>query len=85
MNYRSTRDTSNSPAYVTSAEAIKKGLAPDGGLYMPDMIPRISSLDIATLRPMSHCDDWCSADIAYMPMPVRAFPSPLHPQRAVRG
>ena len=54
MNYRSTRDTQNTPAYVSSAEAIKKGLAPDGGLYMPDMIPRISSLDVATLRPMNY-------------------------------
>ena len=54
MNYRSTRDTSKTPAYVSSAEAIKRGLAPDGGLYMPDMIPRISSVDIATLRPLSY-------------------------------
>ena len=53
MNYRSTRDTSSSPITVSSAEAIKKGLAPDGGLYMPDMIPRLSSDDIASLRPLS--------------------------------
>ncbi len=54
MNYRSTRDTSNTPSCVSSAEAIKRGLAPDGGLYMPDMIPRISSVDIAALRPLSY-------------------------------
>ena len=56
MNYRSTRDTSSSPISVSSAEAIKKGLAPDGGLYMPDMIPRLSSVDIAALRPLSYAD-----------------------------
>lgn len=56
MNYRSTRDTSSSPITVSSAEAIKKGLAPDGGLYMPDMIPRLSSDDIASLRPLSYAE-----------------------------
>lgn len=54
MNYRSTRDTSNTPAFVSSAEAIKKGLAPDGGLYMPEMLPKLSSMDIAALRPLSY-------------------------------
>ena len=54
MNYRSTRDTSNTPSFVSSAEAIKKGLAPDGGLYMPHMIPKLSSMDIAALRPLSY-------------------------------
>jgi len=56
MNYRSTRDTLGSPITVSSAEAIKKGLAPDGGLYMPDMIPRLSSVDIAALRPLPYAD-----------------------------
>ncbi len=56
MNYRSTRDTSNPPAYVSSAEAIKKGLAPDGGLYIPNMIPRLSSVDIAALLPLSYAE-----------------------------
>ena len=56
MNYRSTRDTSNSPVKVSAAEAIKRGLAPDGGLYMPDMIPRLSSVDIAALRPLSYAE-----------------------------
>ena len=54
MNYRSTRDTSITPAFVSSAEAIKKGLAPDGGLYMPEMLPKLSSMDIAALRPLSY-------------------------------
>lgn len=41
MNYQSTRDTKASPSAVSSAEAIKKGLAPDKGLYMPTEIPHI--------------------------------------------
>lgn len=56
MNYRSTRDTANSPLMTSSAEAIKKGLAPDGGLYMPDMLPRLSHDDITTLRTLSYAD-----------------------------
>lgn len=36
MNYHSTRNNNN---YVNSAEAVLKGLAPDGGLYMPEAIP----------------------------------------------
>ncbi len=56
MNYRSTRDISASPLQVSAAEAIKRGLAPDGGLYMPTMIPRISSEDIANLRRLPYAD-----------------------------
>ena len=36
MLYHSTR--SSAPA-VNSARAVLEGLAPDGGLYMPEMIP----------------------------------------------
>ncbi|MBR6917673.1 MAG: threonine synthase, partial [Clostridia bacterium] len=42
MKYQSTRDISENIKYVESAEAIKTGLAPDGGLYMPSEIPQIS-------------------------------------------
>lgn len=41
MNYISTRDTAKNPVCVSSAQAIKKGLAPDKGLYMPTEIPKI--------------------------------------------
>ncbi len=54
MNYRSTRDTSNNPCTVSSAEAIKKGLAPDGGLFMPESLPRISSEDMEALMEMDY-------------------------------
>jgi len=38
MNYHSTRCSS---ALVNSAEAVLQGLAPDGGLYMPEYIPHL--------------------------------------------
>lgn len=47
--YRSTRDANVS---VTASQAILKGLAPDGGLFVPDMIP---SLDVS-LEALSKMD-----------------------------
>ena len=38
LMYKSTR---GSLEYLTSAEAIKRGLADDSGLYMPTSIPKI--------------------------------------------
>ena len=38
LMYKSTRGSKN---YLTSAEAIKRGLAEDGGLYMPTSIPKV--------------------------------------------
>ena len=46
MKYISTRD--NAPG-VTAAEAIVKGMVPQGGLYVPETIP---ALDEAALRAM---------------------------------
>lgn len=40
MNYISTRDSKNTISF-TAAEAIKQGLAPDGGLLVPERIPTI--------------------------------------------
>lgn len=37
MNYISTR---NKNVKLTSAEAIKKGLSDDGGLFVPDEFPK---------------------------------------------
>ena len=53
MKYFSTRDTRENPAKVTSAEAIKKGLAPDGGLYIPESFPTISDGDFNALTKMN--------------------------------
>lgn len=54
MKYISTRDTGKTPAGVNSAEAIKKGLAPDKGLYMPTEIPKIDLDFIARLSELSY-------------------------------
>jgi len=40
MNYQSTRDSKIS---FSSAEAIKTGIAPDGGLFVPSEIPSLSA------------------------------------------
>ena len=39
MNYHSTR---HSGGLVNSAQAVLEGLAPDGGLYMPEYIPTLN-------------------------------------------
>lgn len=48
--YSSTR---NDKEKVTASQAILQGLAPDGGLYMPSMIPALEA-DIDTLAKMSY-------------------------------
>ncbi len=51
MKYISTRDTRGEAAErISSAEAIKRGLAPDGGLYLPETIP---ATDIDFIRSLS--------------------------------
>ncbi len=49
MKYISTRE-SRAGEGISSAEAIKRGLAPDGGLYLPDSIPALTLGDIDDLR-----------------------------------
>lgn len=51
MQYRSTR---NNQYNVTSAMAIKTGLAPDGGLFLPEAIPQVSISEIEALSSMSY-------------------------------
>ncbi len=53
MKYISTRDPLGSEK-ISSAEAIKKGLAPDGGLYMPQSFPSLGNDDIKKLIPLSY-------------------------------
>lgn len=53
MRYISTRDTSAAPERIRSAEAIKRGLAPDGGLYLPEYIPHT---DIEFIRSLTDLD-----------------------------
>ncbi len=54
MKYISTRNQNKNENLVSSAEAIKKGLAPDGGLYMPTEIPSLSLDDIASLAKLPY-------------------------------
>ena len=54
MLYYSTRDTASSPRTVTAAEAIKEGLAPDGGLYLPETVPTLSREDFDALLSMDY-------------------------------
>ncbi len=46
MQYQSTRNSSIS---ITSAEAIKKGLSEEGGLFVPERIPEMSESEISAL------------------------------------
>ena len=51
MKYISTRG--NSPAQ-TFSEILLGGLAPDGGLYMPESYPHFSDTDLAAMRAMNY-------------------------------
>ena len=53
MKYISTRG--NSPA-LTFSEILLGGLAPDGGLYLPETYPHFSDTDLTTLRGMNYRD-----------------------------
>lgn len=52
MKYQSTRDITNQK--VEAAQAIKQGLASDGGLFVPESVPSISHDDIKKLCPLSY-------------------------------
>lgn len=52
MNYYSTRN--NGETGVSSAQAIKQGLADDGGLFMPEEIPDFTEEDLSGLCKMTY-------------------------------
>ena len=54
MKYLSTRDTQKTPLTVSSADAIKRGLAPDRGLFMPESIPALTESDFSALLGMRY-------------------------------
>ena len=56
MNYKSTRDSRTKPVSVSSAEAIKEGLAPDGGLYIPESFPALTEADLTALCAMPYAE-----------------------------
>ena len=51
MHYQSSRGNSGS---VSSAQAIVKGIAPDGGLFLPDHIPQLTMEEIKSLAGLSY-------------------------------
>ncbi|MDR0935200.1 MAG: threonine synthase [Oscillospiraceae bacterium] len=53
MNYNSTRDNGRK---VLGAEAIARGIAPDGGLYVPETLPKITLGEIEKLAGHSYPD-----------------------------
>lgn len=53
MEYASTRNRALS---VSSAYAIKTGLAPDGGLFVPTEIPKISASELEALTQLSYTE-----------------------------
>ena len=53
MKYISTRG--QSPA-LSFSETLLGGLAPDGGLYLPETYPQFSDADLTKMRGMSYCD-----------------------------
>lgn len=70
MNYFSTRDAQKTTP-VTSAQAIKQGIANDGGLFMPESIPSITNQDISALCGLSYTEraakvlSWFLTDYTY--------------------
>jgi threonine synthase len=59
MIYHSLKNPTNKASFST---ALLSSLAPDGGLYMPDMIPRFNDRDIARLGAMPFHE--CAAHLA---------------------
>ena len=51
MNYLSTR---NKDIRMSASQAIAKGLAPDGGLLTPAVLPRLPSSAVETMKEMSY-------------------------------
>lgn len=51
MRYNSTRDAG---ASVSAAEAIARGISPDGGLYVPESFPALSKADFAELQKLDY-------------------------------
>ena len=63
MRYSSTRDSS---ASVSAAEAIARGISPDGGLYVPESFPALSEADFEALRKMNYSGRACMVLSRYL-------------------
>ena len=53
INYVSTRDESKQE--ITASQAILKGLADDGGLFLPVSVPKLA-IPVENLPALSYCD-----------------------------
>ena len=53
MKYVSTRDTLHT---VTAAQAIAMGIAPDGGLFTPDALPKLDAQTLTALTKLSYAE-----------------------------
>jgi threonine synthase len=53
MNYISTRGGAKPQRFT---DILLEGLAPDGGLFLPESYPRFSAAELASLRPMGYRD-----------------------------
>lgn len=53
MNYQSTRDKG---IKISSAEAIKRGISEDGGLFVPESVPNVTLEEIKSLSEMKYTD-----------------------------
>src|SRR5882762_4820557 len=53
MRYVSTRGGAKPQPFT---EILLEGLAPDGGLYLPEEIPKLSAAELASMRGMSYAE-----------------------------
>ncbi len=56
MRYISTRDDAPQPARKRFTEILLGGLAPDGGLYLPESYPRVTRAELDAWRGLSYAD-----------------------------
>jgi threonine synthase len=92
MQFQSTRDASHR---VGLSEAIARGLAPDGGLYVPTELPRIPLGDFAAARTMPEvaevllrpfaAGDAMAAELPAIVRDAFNFPAPLVDVPAAAG
>lgn len=63
MKYQSSRGKSQA---VTAAQAVKMGIAPDGGLFVPDFIPVLKPQDIAVMQKQDYQTRACTVISPYL-------------------
>jgi threonine synthase len=56
VRYLSTRDAGAAPALVSFEEVLLAGLAPDGGLYLPERLPRWTTAEISDLAGLTYAE-----------------------------